>query len=147
MHKTVGNIWYTLKGTVDIPMAIDKTTSKCLSECKAHTNHFSGFEIAVHRPVHSIIRSLPNVRDEYNNDKVDGLKLKVSVNKRTYMLGEVIQLEFVVENKSSHKIDEISVKLKQAEEYHATTKTRYHKHVPFSSKVNKDVLPIRPGAV
>jgi sporulation-control protein spo0M len=132
MHKTIGNIWYTLKGTVDIPMAIDKTTD---------------FEIAVHRPVHNILRSLQPVRDEYVNEKVEGLKIKVSVNKRTYMLGEIIQLEFVVDNKSTHKIDEINVKLKQAEEYQATTKTRYQKHAPFSIKVNKDVLPIRSGAV
>lgn len=148
MHKTIGNIWYTLKGTVDIPMAIDKTTSKCLIGVLNRVSHSAlDFEITVHRPVHNIIRSLPNVRDEYVNDKVEGLKIKVAVNKRTYILGEVIQLEFVVDNKSTHKIDEINVKLKQAEEYQATTKTRYHKHAPFSMKVNKDVLPIRPGAV
>jgi hypothetical protein len=102
----------------------------------------------VHRPVHDILRSLPtNVREEFMNQKVDGLTLKVALNKMTYMLGEVIQLELVVDNKSSHKIDEINVKLKQAEEYHATTKTRYHKNAPFSAKIDKSVLPIRAGAV
>ena len=105
-------------------------------------------ELVVHRPVHNILQTLPtNVRDEYLNDKIDGLTIKVAVNKRTYMLGEIIQLELVVDNKSSHKIDEINVKMKQAEEYHATTKTRHLKNAPFVSKINKDVLPIQPGTV
>lgn len=150
MHKTIGNIWYTLKGTVDIPMATDKTTGKLTEDNilpRKISPWYLDFEIAVHRPVHNILRSLQLARDEYVNEKVEGLKIKVSVNKRTYMLGEIIQLEFVVDNKSTHKIDEINVKLKQAEEYQATTKTRYQKHAPFSMKVDKDVLPIRSGAV
>jgi hypothetical protein len=131
-HKQIGNISYELKGTVDIPLKTDKTVSA---------------EIIVHRPVQELLRA-PSARtpERHVNQDIEGLSINVSIDKNTFRIGETAVLQFAIDNKSTHKIDEISVKLEQHEDYHVVATKSSHKVTPFSQKIEKNVLPITPGS-
>lgn len=106
-----------------------------------------------------------NTPEHHVNEDVDGLSINVNIDKNTFRIGETAVLQFVstndrchlevsthvltwqaIDNKSTHKIDEISVKLEQHEDYHITTTKSSHKVTPFKQNIEKSALPINPGS-
>ncbi|CAF0904985.1 unnamed protein product [Brachionus calyciflorus] len=116
-EHTVGQVRYSLYGTVDIPWAFDKHTTR-------------SFTVVSHLDLNAnpALRQGFGVSDEKvlccGPCKSDPIIANFNILKSGYVPGEAIVFNATMDNKSSREIKEMSVNLIQVMRFHATRKTR-----------------------